>query len=124
MEIDSRDADELRALEESLWRSDVRYDRARMQAILAPDFFEFGRSGRRWRRDEILDAAPGEIRATLPLPGFAVRWLGAGVAQVTYESRVVHGHGEERSRRSSLWSRTRDGWQLRFHQGTPIPGPT
>ena len=44
---------ELRGLEESLWRAETRFDRKYMDAVLAPDFAEFGRSGRRYDRDAI-----------------------------------------------------------------------
>jgi hypothetical protein len=111
---------ELRALEESLWRSDVRYDRARMDAILAPDFFEYGRSGRAWTREEILATPASAIRATLL--DFTARWLDERTAQTSYVSVLATPQGEERARRSSIWSRTDAGWKLRFHQGTPLPG--
>jgi hypothetical protein len=38
-----------RQLEESLWRPQTRFDREYTDNILAPDFFEFGRSGRVYR---------------------------------------------------------------------------
>jgi len=41
------------------------------------------------------------------------------IAQVTYNSHVTFYGVPEKGRRSSLWSRTPDGWVLRFHQGTP-----
>jgi hypothetical protein len=38
--------DQLRPLEESLWRAQTRFNREYMDNIFSPDFFEFGRSGR------------------------------------------------------------------------------
>jgi hypothetical protein len=49
--------------------------------------------------------------------------LDANLAQVTYVSAVTFEGVEQWARRSSLWSRIGRGWQLRFHQGTPIPPP-
>ncbi len=49
----------------TLWHPSTRYDRALMDATFAPDFHEFGRSGRRHTRAELLDAAPHDITATL-----------------------------------------------------------
>jgi hypothetical protein len=121
MEISKQDFEDLRLLEEGLWRADVRFDREKMDRILAPDFFEFGRSGRAYERANILGLEAHQIIAKLPLPDFKVRLLAPDIAQVTYISIVTYEHGEERARRSSIWSRTRDGWQLRFHQGTAIP---
>lgn len=121
MEISSQDFEALRLLEEGLWRTDVRFDLEKMDRILAPDFFEFGRSSRVYERADTLGIPAQEIRAKLPLPDFKVRLLDPDVAQATYISIVTYEGGEERARRSSIWSRTRDGWQLRFHQGTAIP---
>jgi hypothetical protein len=121
MEISSQDFEALRRLEEGLWRTDVRFDLEKMDRILAPDFFEFGRSSRVYERADTLGIPAQEIRAKLPLPDFKVRLLDPDVAQATYISIVTYEGGEERARRSSIWSRTRDGWQLRFHQGTAIP---
>lgn len=115
------DREELRRLEESLWRAETRFDAAWVSRVFAEDFLEFGRSSRVYRRGDALAVEPREIPATLPLPNFAVRFLREDVALVTYESDVSYSSGRERARRSSLWTRAGGGWQLRFHQGTPIP---
>ncbi len=109
----------LRVLEESLWRPDTRFDATYLDSIMAPDFVEIGRSGRRYTRSEILATAPRPIGVTLPLPGFRVRMIG-DVAIVTYTSD----ERPERSHRTSVWRRHRAGWLLEHHQGTPIPEGT
>lgn len=106
-------------LEESMWRADTRFDQQYMVSTLAPDFFEFGRSGRTYTRDEILELARHEIRAQFPLPDLRIRLLDENTARVTYDSAVRYGAVVEYAHRSSIWSRTSDGWTLRFHQGTP-----
>jgi hypothetical protein len=111
--------DTLRELEESLWRPGTRFDRAHMDGTLHADFFEFGRSGRTYTRDQCLDAAPAPFAATLH--DFAVHPVVDGVAQATYVSEVHHGDDPtEYANRSSLWVREGDRWRLRFHQGTPV----
>ena len=122
MELSSQDKWDLELLEEGLWRADVRFDRERMDGLLAPDFFEFGRSGRVHRREATLSAPAQPIVARLPLSDFRARLPDANLAQVTYVSTVTYQGIDERSTRISLWSRTKHGWQLRFHQGTAIPG--
>ena len=122
MELSSQDRRDLERLEEGLWRADVRFDRKRMDDILAPDFFEFGRSGRIYRREDTLDIPAQPILAKLPLMEFRARLLDASVAHVTYVSAVTYDGMEELANRSSIWSRTESGWQLRFHQGTAIEG--
>lgn len=111
---------QLRQLEEELWRPETRFDPVRMRELLAEDFLEFGRSGRVYGRDEALAVPAQEIPATLPLPAFELRLVHPDVALLTYETDVAYATGRERARRSSLWTRTLDGWRLRFHQGTPV----
>ena len=122
MELSNQDCKNLELLEEGLWRSEVRFDLKRMDEILAPDFFEFGRSGRAYTREDTLGIPAQPINAKLPLRDFKARLLDTNVAQVTYVSAVTYEGVEELARRSSIWSRTEHGWQLRFHQGTAIPG--
>lgn len=110
--------EELRRLEESLWREETRFDRAYMERLLAPGYFEFGRSGRVWTREETVGLRRRMIRARLPLPRFAVQLISPMVALVTYRSEGL-ADDVEVGNRSSLWTKTDDGWKLVFHQGTP-----
>ena len=119
MEPSKQDRDTLERLEVELWRAETRFDRKRMDEVIAPDFFEFGRSGRIYQRADTLAIPGGPINAVFPLPDFSARLLHPDVAQVTYNSAVTYDGVVQRARRSSIWSRTPDGWMLRFHQGTP-----
>ena len=122
--LNAADLQEIRSLEESLWQAESRFDKELMDRIFAPDFFEFGRSGRRYARAEMFfeKAAQRDIAATLPLPEFHARHLSDDIVQVTYVSEVRYGRDLVRGNRSSVWSRTEVGWRLRFHQGTPLRG--
>ena len=113
---------ELAELETSLWRETTRFDHTWMNAILAPDFTEFGRSGRRYDRKASLEADREPINAVLPLEQFTVELLRPDLALVTYISETVAPNGPRRSNRMSLWDRTDGTWRLRFHQGTPVEG--
>ncbi len=117
--MNEEDLNKLRELEESLWIAETRFDRGYMDRILAPDFFEFGRSGRIYMREDTLSAPPQKINAVLPLKDFKVHMISDGVVLVTYTGEVVSGNLLT-SNRSSLWLKTPGGWQLRFHQGTPV----
>jgi len=120
MELSEQDRIALERLEEELWREETRFDLKRMNEIIAPDFFEFGRSGRAYGRDQTLSIPSGPIEARFPLDGFAARLLDEKVAQVTYNSVVTYDGIVQYARRSSIWSRGPSGWVLRFHQGTPF----
>ncbi|MAV92069.1 MAG: hypothetical protein CL676_11670 [Bdellovibrionaceae bacterium] len=110
----------LESLEESLWKSETRFDLAHQEKVFAPDFFEFGRSGRKYTRDQLVKAERQPIKAKLPLQDFKIHPLDSKNVLITYISEVLY-EELERANRCSVWSLTPDGWQLRFHQGTPIP---
>jgi hypothetical protein len=118
--ISEEDRAELTRLEEAMWRAETRFDPGFQQARFAPDFFEIGRSGRVYSREQIVSVPPQEIRAVLPLANLAIRLIDRDTAQLTYDSQVSYGAATEHGRRSSFWSRTSSGWVMRFHQGTPF----
>jgi hypothetical protein len=103
--------------------SSVRRTRAETEALLHPDFLEFGASGRRWNRREIIEAMAADpaverepVAVTTPSELTAIR-LGDDIVLVTYLSE----NHDRRSNRSSIWRKTSAGWQVYFHQGTIIP---
>lgn len=113
----------LPTFELTLWRAETRFDRALMEATFAPDFHEFGRSGRRYTRDQMLfDPAEAEdIPATLH--NLTVTALSDTLALVTYISELRY-ETPEWANRASIWDRSSGRWQLRFHQGTPCEALT
>lgn len=119
MEISSEDRETLESLEQQLWYQETRFNKQRMNELLAQDFFEFGRSGRVYQRQDTLAAVPQTMDAVFSSP-IHIRLLSENVAQVTYNSAVAYDGVVEHARRSSIWSRTTNGWVLRFHQGTPF----
>jgi len=116
----SVDRVELERLEESLWQGETRFDPTYMEEILAADFYEIGRSGKLHTRQETLDTPASAIGAEFPLTDFKIRALGRDVVQVTYVNQDELGGQPRRACRCSIWSRTPQGWRLRFHQGTPL----
>lgn len=117
--VTAADAEQLTRLEEDLWREDTRFDAPYMEQVMAEDFIEFGRSGRIYDRRECLSHDPEPIEAALPLPDLDLRMITTDVAQVTYNSHVTYDGQLLKGRRSSIWRRAGDSWQLVFHQGTP-----
>ncbi len=119
--LNAADIKRLQDLEEMLWRPKTRFDSELMEKVFAPDLMEYGRSGRRYERADLLleESERQDFDATLPLPEFKARALSETVALTTYISEVQRGDIVERSNRSSIWIRQGESWQLRFHQGTP-----
>lgn len=117
--VTAADAEQLTGLEEDLWREVSRFDVPYMEQVMAEDFIEFGRSGRMYDRQECLSHPRQPIDAVIPLPDLAVRMITRDVAQVTYNSHVTYDGELLKGRRSSIWRRAGDSWELVFHQGTP-----
>lgn len=119
MELNESELETLKDLEESLWRSETRFDLSHQEKVFASDFFEFGRSGRTYTREQMIRTTSEPIVAKLPLQNFKVHIIDSNNVLVTYISEVQY-EDLEKANRCSVWSRTPTGWQLRFHQGTPI----
>lgn len=114
-----------------LYDPEVRGAAGELEALLHPDYVEFGLSGLRWDRREIIAALTAGRPAGVTAPAcpagpaqqatvvseLAGIRLSATIVQVTY---VTDQEGR-RARHSSLWLRTGPGWRLYFHQGTLMP---
>ena len=112
----------LRTCEEALLNAAVRRDHARVAALLAKDFLEFGSSGRVWPREEILELLANETYQPATMEDFRCAWIAEGVALVTYLTvRIDPESGQTfAALRSSLWIKESGEWKIRFHQGTKI----
>jgi hypothetical protein len=114
----------LRALETELHLLETRQSRDRLEQLLHPDFVEFARSGRCYSRGEVLaefSVSSGPVEA-VHAENFELAELSRGFALLTYTSAHKRSSGElyRRTLRSSLWVAVEGGWQIRFHQGTPV----
>ena len=118
----SDEAETLLALELALARRDEASIPGGYEAVLAPDFTEIGASGRLWSRAEILAALHAEPPTeAISIVAFEVANLSPDLVLATFDSDAPDADGVPiRRRRSSLWIRHTDRWQIRFHQGTPI----
>lgn len=113
--------EQLIELECALHKPHYRRDPRFLEQTLHPDFTEFGRSGRRYSRQEIIE----EIQSTSELPvittsHFELQVLAKDVFLLTYLSSVLGDNAQlcRRTLRSSIWTKVGSNFQLRFHQGT------
>jgi hypothetical protein len=91
------------------------------EATTTADFWEVGASGRRYSREYVLslmtarhdDNQPIDVWSTTD---FHCRLLAQDVYLLTYTLF----QGERTTRRSTIWQKTRQGWQAVFHQGTIV----
>ena len=108
-------------LEVALHQPEVRSDRNHLDKLLNESFVEFGRSGRKYLKTEVLQELPTEsAEDVIYSRDYSLERIGDGVALLTYKSAHVNSDGElsEHALRSSFWQYTELGWQMRFHQGT------
>jgi hypothetical protein len=114
----------LRSLEVAMHQPQVRSDRAKMEQLLHPDFLEIGRSGAIYTRADVLNEfAKNPPTYTVWSQDFAVKQITPTLAILFYRSAHIDaGSLDRHSIRSSIWQRTEQGWQVRFHQGTPREG--
>ncbi len=111
----------LRAQEEALLTTEVRGSRAALEALLLPEFREFGSSGRVFDLSAIIASLAGETAVGVPacVEDFACVMPGAESALVTY--RIARA-GVAGSLRSSVWVLRAGAWRMLFHQGTRVGG--
>ncbi len=111
---------ELMQREPIFHRPEFGRTRKDFEKMLAPEFWEVGASGRRYSRSFVLDCL--EERYAKP---FQDVWeigdshcveIGADNFLVTY-TLVQHGRT---TRRSTIWRRCPEGWQIVYHQGTIV----
>lgn len=114
--------DELRQREPIFHRPEFGSTRADHERMMAEDFWEIGASGQRYSRRyvlDVLDHRRGKPEAhALETSEFHCRELAADCYLLTYtlrqDSRVT--------RRSTIWRRSPNGWEIVFHQGTVVAG--
>jgi ribonuclease HI len=116
--ITQDDLDIVRDCERALLTGAVRGDRLSAGLLLHPDYREFGKSGRVWDKESVLDLMEDTSELVrIRAEGLDAVPLGDDVVLVTYDSVTP----EARAHRSSVWVRESGRWQVRFHQGTPVP---
>jgi hypothetical protein len=111
----------LQSLELELHHPGVRCNRKRLEQLLHPDFHEVGRSGRTYNRETVIThLAAQHVQPVIASDSFSVSELATGTALLTYRSAHVQAHNSlvNHTLRASIWLKTAQGWQLRYHQGT------
>lgn len=116
----------LQALEVELHHPGIRCTRERLEQLLHPHFHEVGRSGCPYTRETVITyLASISVSPSVVSDAFLVAEMGTDVALLTFRSAQMTQDGslEMHTLRSSVWVNTVNGWQLRYHQGTPAAEP-
>lgn len=111
--------------EQQLHRLQIRRQKAAIEKLLHRDFFEIGRSGKRYDRQQVINSLLAEtVEQNIGSDQYALTPTGSAMLLLTYRTYVLSAGGEklQRTLRTSLWvntSKNDDNWQMLFHQGTP-----
>lgn len=105
-------------LEQALLQPAVRTDAGRLAALVADDFLEVAAAGHSFGKAEVLARLPHETGVAFVASSMQAHLLAPTVVLVTYLVERTHEGSTLRSRRSSLWVKGAEGWQMRYHQGT------
>lgn len=106
------------AAERETLSPECRADPARLAALLAEDFHEFGASGGELVREGIAESVAADTDPDEP-PIEIERMRGTLVADGVVMVKYTATHRGRRTHRTSLWRRRpRGGWVMFHHQGT------
>jgi hypothetical protein len=115
---------ELISREPIFHRPELGTARVDFENMTATDFWEVGASGRRYSRDYVLNTL--EERCAGPYvdewetKDFHCRKLADDVYLLTY---TLTQDNRRKTRRSTIWQHTPEGWKIIYHQGTIIQDP-
>lgn len=123
MEAKSHEASvlaQLQPLEPLIYAANAGATREHFEALLAPDFWEVGASGQRYDREFVLQTLASRqanpFEQAWSTTTHEVKCLAPDLYLHTYTliqpTRV--------SRRATLWRLMSSGWQMVYHQGTPV----
>jgi hypothetical protein len=111
----------IKDLEVELLQPHVRKNISRLNELISDDFIEFGASGNRYNKKDVLNVLPGSDEVKYTIREFAVIEVTAGTMLATYRvEKEVPSCGEKTfSVRRSIWQERKGQWQIIFHQGAP-----
>jgi len=112
---------ELVSREPIFHRPELGTTRADFERMTAEDFWEVGASGRRYSRNHILAKLEKRhqrpVKETLQAEEFRCQELAPDLYLLTY---TLLQENTRKTRRSTIWQQTPEGWKIVFHQGTIV----
>ena len=111
----------IKQLEVELLQPETRKSAKRISELLADDFFEFGMSGEKYTKQDIIELLPKLEGIKYEGIDFEAKEIAPDIILLTYKASVENlNTGEKKwTLRSSLWQKRDGNWQMIFHQGTP-----
>jgi hypothetical protein len=112
--------DELMQREPLFHRPEFGTTRADFEKMTAPEFWEVGASGRRFSRQFVLDTLEARYRSPTADIWEVCDFHCLEIATNNYLATYTLVQGERVTRRTTIWRRTAEGWQIVYHQGTVV----
>jgi hypothetical protein len=116
-------ADELEkihALEIALHEPQVRKDIKKLDRLIADNFYEIGASGKVYDKNNILARLP--LEQNYEIYGKVINFEIAHISENLIRANYTLEEKTKRTRRTSIWQRHHNNYQMIFHQGTLIEG--
>ncbi|MCP5375406.1 MAG: DUF4440 domain-containing protein [Rickettsiaceae bacterium] len=114
--------DTIKKLELSLLKPEVRSSKDMLDKLIADDFIEFGTSGNKYTKKDILDRLPNSPEdARYQASDFSIEMSPENFVVVKFKTKKIINKKETIfSSRVSYWRKTDLGWQIFYHKSTPI----
>ena len=107
--------DLIKQLELELSDPSIRKDRERLDQLLADDFEEVGKSGKKYTKADIIELLINEENISFSVQDFNFVSLSDDCVLVKYQTTM----NGQNAYRCSIWKKYGDQWQIHYHQGTP-----
>ena len=111
---------ELMQREPAFHRPEFGTTRQDFEKMTAPGFWEVGASGRRYSRQFVLDVLEERYEKATEDVWEVGDFYCLEIAADNYLFTYTLIQGERVTRRSTIWRRSPEGWQILFHQGTAV----
>lgn len=103
-------------LENALLTEEVRKSEDKLNQLISDNFVEFGKSGKIYKKSDILKFLPKEEFKKITITDFEIISSEKDEISVRYKSNSE----DNITLRSSIWKKGGDNWKIIFHQGTKI----
>ena len=89
----------------------IRKNRKRLNQLLANDFEEVGKSGRKYSKAEIIEELVNEDNISFSIQDFSFVLLFEDCVLVKYQTTL----NNQSAYRCSIWKKYEDQWQIHYH---------
>ncbi len=109
-------------LELSLLKPEVRSSTEALNKLITDDFIEYGSSGKKYTKKDILERLPSTLeKCEYLVTDFNVKIQSSNIVIATFKTeRTSNGTDKVISLRSSHWRKTDNQWQMFFHKASRI----